>query len=140
MMAGPSIVGPTTTGPTTAGGRHAFGRLPQSAVRLTEDDRKLLLRLLELPTVGPPETGGRQPVRLWEAQRAYAAAAAELGFEIISHGPADPACLTGENVPRVVQETAEILPGFLDSQPSLVLRLGPEQPRRSTVMFNVHLD
>jgi acetylornithine deacetylase/succinyl-diaminopimelate desuccinylase-like protein len=32
------------------------------------------------------------------------------------------------------------VPGFLSSQPNLVLRLGPALPRRATVMFNVHLD
>ena len=120
--------------------RQALRRVPESAARLTEDDRALLLHLLDLPTAGPLETGGGQPVRLWEAQRAYAEAAGELGFEVVRHAPADRSCLTGDDVPRAVQESAAILPDFLDSQPSLVLRLGPRLARRSTVMFNVHLD
>ncbi len=115
-------------------------RVSQEAARLTESDHALLLELLELPTSGPLETGGGQPVRLWEAQEAYAKAAVGLGFEVIHHAPADPTSLIGDDVPRVLKETAEILPDFLECQPSLVLRLGPPLPRKQTVMFNVHLD
>jgi acetylornithine deacetylase/succinyl-diaminopimelate desuccinylase-like protein len=39
-----------------------------------------------------------------------------------------------------VLDAMESFPGFLESQPSLVLRLGPRRPRASTLMFNVHLD
>jgi acetylornithine deacetylase/succinyl-diaminopimelate desuccinylase-like protein len=117
-----------------------FPRVSSSAARLTGQDRQLLLRLLDLATAGPLETGGRPPPQLWAAQREYAEAAAALGFEVVSHAAADPSCLVREGVPRQVTETAEIVPDFLESQPSLVLRLGPRLPRRSTVMFNVHLD
>lgn len=52
------------------------GRLsPRAAVGLTDADRELLLRLLALRTTGPLETGGGEPVELWEAQHAYAEAA-----------------------------------------------------------------
>jgi acetylornithine deacetylase/succinyl-diaminopimelate desuccinylase-like protein len=115
-------------------------RVPQEAARLTEADHALLVELLELPTAGPLETGGGHPVRLWEAQEAYAKAATELGFEVVHHAPADPSCLAGDDVPRVLKESADILPDFLECQPSLVLRLGPLLPRERTVMFNVHLD
>ncbi|MEO5876182.1 MAG: M20/M25/M40 family metallo-hydrolase [Streptosporangiaceae bacterium] len=107
---------------------------------MTEDDHDLLLKLLDLPTVGPLENHGGRPVMLWEAQRSYAEAAARLGFEVVQHQAADPSCLDRDDVPRAVRETAAILPDFLASQPSLVLRLGPELPSSRTVMFNVHLD
>ncbi|MEV8425443.1 M20/M25/M40 family metallo-hydrolase [Streptomyces niveus] len=117
------------------------GRLsPRAAVGLTDADRDLLLRLLALRTTGPLETGGGEPVELWEAQRAYAEAAGRLGFRVVHHGPAGPDALTGADVPRAVAKAAEDRPGFLDCQPSMVLRLGPELPRAATVMFNVHLD
>jgi acetylornithine deacetylase/succinyl-diaminopimelate desuccinylase-like protein len=108
---------------------------------LTKEDRDLLLHLLGLPTAGPLETQGEtSPLRLWEAQSAYAAAAAEIGFETVHHGSAEPGVLERDDVPLAVRRAAEEVPGFLKSQPSLVLRLGPSLPRRATVMFNVHLD
>ena len=118
----------------------SLARAHRATAQFTPGERELLLRLLELPTAGPLETGGRHPVRLWEAQREYARAAAKLGFEVVSHRAADPASIVGDNVPRLVKDTAQILPDFLGCQPSLVLRLGPQLPRHSTVMFNVHLD
>jgi acetylornithine deacetylase/succinyl-diaminopimelate desuccinylase-like protein len=78
-------------------------------------------------------------VRLWEAGRAYAAAAATLGLRVLRHAPPDPAALRRDDVPLTVREAARD-ETFLASQPSLVLRLGPELPRQHTVMFNVHLD
>ncbi|GAA2786754.1 M20/M25/M40 family metallo-hydrolase [Crossiella cryophila] len=103
-------------------------------------DHWLLLDLLELPTAGPLEiedTG--PPPRLWDAQRVYAEAAAEFGLDTVRHAPADPESARRPDVPSVVRAAAED-PAFLACQPSLVLRLGPEQPRARTVMFNVHLD
>ncbi|MFE4670241.1 M20/M25/M40 family metallo-hydrolase [Streptomyces sp. NPDC056716] len=113
--------------------------------RLSGAERELLLRLLELPTVGPLEGGGEGagacPVepRLWDAQRAYAEAARHIGFEVVHHAPADPADLVGDHVPLAVREAAAD-PRFLAVQPSLVLALGPALPQADTVMFNVHLD
>ncbi|MER7763409.1 M20/M25/M40 family metallo-hydrolase [Streptomyces sp. NPDC097619] len=107
---------------------------------LTAGDEELLLRLLSLPTAGPLETGPGAEVRLWEAQRAYAEAARELGFTVVWHGTAEPEALADEQVPAVVRWAVEEDPEFLSSQPSLVLRLGPELPRSATVMFNVHVD
>lgn len=112
----------------------------RSAARLSKDDQDLLLRLLRLPTAGPLETQGRQPVELWQAQRVYAAAAAELGFEVVRHGPATPADIEDDRVPVVVRQAVAADPDFLACQPSLLLRLGPSLPRSATVMFNVHLD
>lgn len=108
---------------------------------LTESDRNLLLRLLELPTAGPLETGedGPRP-RLWEAQVCYADAAAALGFTVERHEAPAPGTLLGEHVPLSVRRAADADPGFLAEQPSLVLRLGPDLPRADTIMFNVHLD
>jgi acetylornithine deacetylase/succinyl-diaminopimelate desuccinylase-like protein len=106
-------------------------------VRLTTAERELLLALLELPTAGPLE-GVAEP-RLWQAQHAYAEAAADLGFEVVHHRAPAPDELTGPHVPLAVRRAAR-QPGFLAVQPSLVLALGPQLPRADTVMFNVHLD
>ncbi len=108
---------------------------------LLEADRDLLLRLLRLPTAGPLETGPAGPVpRLWDAQQAYAEAAAELGFVPVHHAAVAPEALRRRDVPLAVTQAHAEIPGFLDDQPSLVLRLGPALPRAATVMFNVHLD
>ncbi|WP_406689876.1 M20/M25/M40 family metallo-hydrolase [Saccharopolyspora sp. ID03-671] len=101
----------------------------------SDDDCALLLELLELPTVSPLETS--DPPQLWQAQRRYARAAEELGFRVLHHGPPDPGVLDRDDVPETVRRAG---PEFLDAQPSLLLRLGPELPRSETVMFNVHLD
>lgn len=103
-------------------------------------DHWLLLDLLELPTAGPLETGpDGPPIRLWDAQRVYAEAAADSGLATVHHAPADPASTDRSDVPTVVRAAAAD-PGFLACQPNLVLRLGAELPRERTVMFNVHLD
>ncbi|AXE88767.1 M20/M25/M40 family metallo-hydrolase [Streptomyces sp. Go-475] len=102
---------------------------------------ELLLRLLEMNTVGLLELGADGPrPRLREAQLAYAEAAAELGFSVAYHGHPDPSALDRRDVPRMVREALADVPDFLECQPSMVLRLGPEMPRERTVMFNVHLD
>lgn len=101
-------------------------------------DRDLLLRLLELPTAGPLEAGPGTPVRLWEAQREYARAAAEFGMTVVHHAPPAADRLARDDVPLAVRRAAT--PEFLAAQPSLVLRLGPALPVSATVMFNVHLD
>ncbi|MDQ0746406.1 acetylornithine deacetylase/succinyl-diaminopimelate desuccinylase-like protein [Streptomyces africanus] len=117
-----------------------FTALPHPA-RLTPADHDLLLDLLATPTAGPLETGPDGPaVRLWEAGRAYAAAAAAIGLRVLRHAPPGPAALRRDDVPLTVREAAARDETFLARQPSLVLRLGPELPRRDTVMFNVHLD
>ncbi|MFD4998135.1 M20/M25/M40 family metallo-hydrolase [Streptomyces buecherae] len=110
-------------------------------VTLSVAERELLLRLIGLPTAGPLEVGqdGPRP-ELWAAQRAYAEAAAELGFTVVHHAAADPAVLELDGVPVTVREAAAAMPDFLECQPSMVLRLGPELPPERTVMFNVHLD
>ncbi|MFM9368602.1 M20/M25/M40 family metallo-hydrolase [Streptomyces sp. Da 82-17] len=109
---------------------------------LTPADRDLLLCLLATPTAGPLETGGAtEPVRLWDAGHQYAAAARELGMTVVRHAAPSGDVLARDGVPASVRECAEATPGFLDCQPSLLLRLGPAGlPRRDTVMFNVHLD
>ncbi|WP_340688036.1 M20/M25/M40 family metallo-hydrolase [Amycolatopsis coloradensis] len=99
---------------------------------MIREDRDLLLRLLALPTAGPLETSGE--IRLWEAMRDYADAAAGIGFETLYLGSPEPSVLDRPGVPVAVREAG---PEFLACQPSLVLRLGPATP---AVMFNVHLD
>lgn len=131
-------------------GRALEHLLTRTALRLpaplTPADRDLLLHLLDLPTAGPLETGPLEtgpdtpPPRLAEAQHAYARHAAAIGLHVVRHAPADPADLDSDLVPAPVRE-AMADPRFLTDQPSLVLRLGPDDlPAARTVMFNVHLD
>jgi acetylornithine deacetylase/succinyl-diaminopimelate desuccinylase-like protein len=117
---------------------------PPDGGGLFEDtDRELLLTLLRTPTVSPLEArDDAEPpdgCALWRVQRAFAAAAGALGMRVVHHEPPPAAAVRRADVPVAVRRAAED-PGFLARQPSLVLRLGPELPRRSTVMFNVHLD
>ncbi|NUT99529.1 MAG: M20/M25/M40 family metallo-hydrolase [Saccharothrix sp.] len=98
-------------------------------------DRDLLLGLLRIPTAGPLETTAE--VRLWDAMRLYQGAFENIGFATVHFGPASPAAVDRPDVPAVVREAVAEDPGFLDRQPSLVLRYGDAEP---SVMFNVHLD
>lgn len=120
--------------------RPASGDAPTGA-RLTPEDRALLLRLLDTPTAGPLETSGSAvPVRLWEAGRDYAAAAERLGMRVERHAAPSAEEVLRDDVPEAVRDAVR-RPGFLDCQPSLVLRLGPPDiPRAATAMINVHLD
>lgn len=104
-------------------------------------ERELLLHLIDLRTEGLLEVGkdGPRP-RLAEAQLAYAEAAAGLGFTVVRHAAPDPCVLDRPDVPRTVREAFADTPDFLECQPSMVLRLGPELPRARTIMFNAHLD
>lgn len=107
---------------------------------LLDSDRELLLHLLDTPTAGPLEAGPDDPApQLWRVQRDYAAGAEASGMRIVHHSSPLPADVAGDDVPLTVRQAARD-PDFLAQQPSLVLRLGPELPARSTVMFNVHLD
>jgi acetylornithine deacetylase/succinyl-diaminopimelate desuccinylase-like protein len=98
-------------------------------------DRDLLLELLRTPTAGPLETDGE--VRLWDAVHVYAEAAHAFGMHTAHLGPASPDAIRRADVPAAVRAAARRDPGFLECQPSLVLRLGHAEP---AVMFNVHLD
>jgi acetylornithine deacetylase/succinyl-diaminopimelate desuccinylase-like protein len=102
---------------------------------LSGADHDLLLRLLRTPTVNPLE--GDEGCDVVSAQRAYAAAAATIGFTTVHHGAPAPEALDRDDVPLAVRERARE-PGFLAAQPSLVLRRG--RADAPTVMFNVHLD
>lgn len=111
---------------------------PLGTVPLSGAELDLLVALLRLPTAGPLEVGPGVPVELWAAQREYARAAAELGFTVLRHAAPRPEELPALT-PRAVRDALAADPGFLATQPSLVLRLGPLVPA-ATVMFNVHLD
>ncbi|GAA4867747.1 M20/M25/M40 family metallo-hydrolase [Saccharopolyspora cebuensis] len=107
---------------------------------ITDDDVALLLHLLRIPTVNPLEADpGDPPAELDRAQRAYARAARELGFEVVHRGAPPRAVLRRDDVPAAVHRAAA-REDFLTAQPSQVLRLGPRSPRAATAMFNVHLD
>ncbi|MFF9344687.1 M20/M25/M40 family metallo-hydrolase [Streptomyces sp. NPDC014773] len=103
-------------------------------------DTGLLLHLLHTPTAGPLETGPDAPHHLTAALRSYATAAARIGFETVSLGSPAPGVVLRDDTPRPVRRAVAADPSFLERQPSLLLRLGPELPRERTVMFNVHLD
>lgn len=103
-------------------------------------DTGLLLHLLHTPTAGPLETGPGAPHALTAALRSYATAAARLGFRAVRLGAPAPAAVLREDTPLPVRRAVAADPSFLERQPSLLLRLGPERPREHTVMFNVHLD
>lgn len=102
---------------------------------MIDEDRDLLLRLLAMPTAGPLET--TDEVHLWDAVHAYAEAAHAMGLHTVHLAPATAEDVLRPDVPAVVREAVADDPGFLDRQPSLVLRVGDAGP---TVMFNVHLD
>ncbi len=102
--------------------------------RLSTRDHELLLRLLHVPTVNPLD-GGESDIAT--AQRLYAAAAERIGFTTVYHAAPAPSVLDRDDVPLLVRRRANE-PGFLAAQPSLVLRLGPQDV--PAVMFNVHLD
>ncbi|MFC0598364.1 M20/M25/M40 family metallo-hydrolase [Streptomyces palmae] len=132
----PTLGAPPGTAPGGRDGARAAGR-----VALLPAERRLLLDLIELRTAGPLETGAEGPrPQLWEAQRAFAEAAAAIGFGTVHHAAPDPRVLDREGVPETVREAAATMPDFLACQPSMVLRLGPALPTERTVMFNVHLD
>lgn len=112
-----------------------------SGAQLLDRDRALLLDLLRIPTAGPLEAGPHgPPAGLWEAEHTFRDAASDLGLAPVHHAAATPDELRRDDVPVAVRHAVDATPGFLDSQPSLVLRLGPPLPRAATVMFNVHLD
>ncbi|WP_309110872.1 M20/M25/M40 family metallo-hydrolase [Saccharothrix sp.] len=98
-------------------------------------DRDLLLGLLRIPTAGPLETTAE--VRLWDAMHTFRTAAEDIGFSTVHFGPATAGAVDRPDVPAVVREAVAEHPGFLQCQPSLVLRYGEAEP---SVMFNVHLD
>jgi acetylornithine deacetylase len=102
-------------------------------------DGALLLHLLRIPTASPLETG-RAPA-IAEAQAIYADAAVRIGFEVIHHEPPPPSTIEGGGVPLTVRECAARMgPAFFESQPNLVLRLGPSRPPARTLAFNFHAD
>ncbi|MEU3609765.1 M20/M25/M40 family metallo-hydrolase [Streptomyces sp. NPDC035033] len=103
-------------------------------------DTGLLLHLLHTPTAGPLETGPGAPHALTAALRSYATAAARLGFTTVRLGAPAAAEVLRDDTPLPVRRAVAADPAFLERQPSLLLRLGPELPRERTVMFNVHLD
>jgi len=105
-----------------------------------DDDAKLMLELLRIPTVTPMET--RRPSEIAAAQVLMAEHAAELGFEVALHAPAPASTLEDREVPLSVREAADAMgrTQFLACQPNMVLRLGAAGERSRTVMLNAHLD
>ncbi|MER5737377.1 M20/M25/M40 family metallo-hydrolase [Streptomyces sp. NPDC002262] len=130
----PSPAPVTVPAPATGPGRAPE---PPRPVRV---DTGLLLHLLHTPTAGPLETGPDAPHHLTAALHSYATAAARIGFRTVRIGSPAPEAVLRDDTPRPVRRAIAADPSFLERQPSLLLRLGPELPRERTVMFNVHLD
>jgi acetylornithine deacetylase len=106
---------------------------------LTPADEEFLLELLSIDTVSPLDSGDLSDLR--RAQEALAAGAAREGFVVAHHAPPPASALEADGVPLSLRErAAELGSAFLENQPNLVLRLGPERPEARTIAFNVHLD
>lgn len=104
----------------------------------THDDRALL-ELLAIDTTTPMETG--RPSALRAAQELFAQYAEGAGMTVVHHQPPPASALLRDGVPRSVHErVAQMGAAFLDSQPNLVLRLGPPRPPCRTLVVNAHLD
>ncbi|GFN32275.1 M20/M25/M40 family metallo-hydrolase [Paenibacillus xylaniclasticus] len=100
----------------------------------------LLMKLLQTNTVSPMETG--EPSELAAAMDLYARFAAErLNGEVVYYKAPQPEEIDSFYMPVSVQECADRMgPSFWESQPSMVIRLGPKRPMTHTLMFNFHMD
>ena len=102
-------------------------------------DQELLLSLLCIPTENPLETGYVTDLR--KAQMLYAEYAKKLGFEIIYHQSPPKSIIDDPDVPlSVVEMFNQLGEVFLETQPNLVLRVGPAREISKTIMFNFHMD
>jgi acetylornithine deacetylase len=105
----------------------------------TPEDERLLLDLLDTDTMTPLETGS--PSQIVLAQRCYAAHASTLGLEVVHHEPPPSAAVEAACVPISVRDMVKRMGAtFLDSQPNMVLRLGPNRKATHTIMCNFHFD
>jgi len=107
---------------------------------VTAEHADLLVKLLRTNTVSPMETG--RPSELAAALDLYARFAADrLHCEVVFYRAPQPEEVDRFFMPVSVQECAERMgPIFWESQPNMVLRLGPERPITHTLMFNFHMD
>jgi len=109
------------------------------SVLFLPSDQELLVSLLHISTENPLETAYITDVR--KAQLLYAEYAKQLRFETIYHEPPPRSIINGTDVPLTVVEMANKLGGeFFESQPNLVLRIGPARDVTKTIMFNFHID
>ncbi len=105
----------------------------------TASDDGALLELLAIDTATPMETG--RPSALRDAQEAFARHAAGAGMSVVHHEPPPRSAVERPDVPRPVRErAAQMGEAFFESQPNLVLRLGPARPPQRTLVLNAHLD
>ena len=106
----------------------------------TPDYVDLLIQLLQINTISPMETG--LPSSLREAQELYARfAQSRLGCVIVYNRSPTAEEIDWAVLPLNVKEcAAQMGPLFWDSQPNLVLRIGPERAVEDTIMFNFHMD
>ncbi|ATX77054.1 M20/M25/M40 family metallo-hydrolase [Reinekea forsetii] len=102
---------------------------------LTPSYQELLLRLLEIDTVSPMETGTLSD--LSKANMEFTQAAVALGFEVVTEVIGQDSNKLPASVRRKVQEVGA---PFFPNQPSMVLGLGDWRNRERTIMFNFHMD
>ncbi|HDS0919416.1 TPA: M20/M25/M40 family metallo-hydrolase [Pseudomonas putida] len=91
--------------------------------------------LLNIDTVTPMETG--EPSSIAQANACFSQWAQQIGMREVFNGAG--ALPAAEQVPVPVQRRMAGMPGFLESQPHLVLEVG-EGVAPHTVMFNFHMD
>ncbi|WP_265445362.1 M20/M25/M40 family metallo-hydrolase [Flexivirga meconopsidis] len=115
-------------------------RALRSVIPFGPSDLAWLIELLEVPSVSPLEGG--DPAQTRRAQQIVRAGAEELGFEVVEcSSPSVDLFLETDEVPQIVRDAAEADPhGFLRDQPSLVLRMGREQPEQRRLIVNFHVD
>lgn len=105
-------------------------------VVLDASAREWLLALLSVPSVTPLEGG--ELAAMAEAQRVVEKGALERGFEVQFSGSPDLNAMSGLDFPLPVRDV--LSPSFLAAQPSLVLRMGREQPLARRLVINFHVD
>lgn len=110
------------------------------SVRLHEEHTSLLIKLLQMNTITPMETG--LPSEITRAQLLYANYAVNrLGGEVVYHESIDKGQLGEEGIPLSIYErAAEMGPSFWDNQTNMVIRFGSKRPAEQTIMFNFHMD
>lgn len=108
-----------------------------AGLRLSEEDVGWLVRLLEVPSVSPLEGG--DPAYVEVAQRIVVEGALARGFGVRLWDAPLPEEIRGPYVPAALRTLVE-RPGFLASQPSVVLGLGAGQRADRRLVLNFHID
>jgi acetylornithine deacetylase/succinyl-diaminopimelate desuccinylase-like protein len=108
------------------------------AAAFTPADLDLLLEFLEIPSVSPLEGGDLTAVA--EAQRLFAKATSERGFDILLHAAPPQEVLDWPGLPVPVRTAASDDRRFLQAQPSVVAARGYVTDENCRLVFNFHVD